>query len=300
MSVRPHAALRELHSVIFAAGAWSFGCAASPQTATRTQPPATVEQRDEARSTHSDTLGPAPVPSSEERSSIDFSLHAHATDLRRGSVIWFAARFALPPGAHIYWTNPGETGLATTVRFEAPPSLSINEVRYPGPRRFAGLGGSVGYGYEGRFAVVARAVVNTTVDSLDVAVDASWLSCGDVCAREVEHRSLHLDAQNATRISDLDALLGTLPKPAADEIDEVAWLTPHSFRLTTKDGLTPLEFFPHAPLGPDDRDCLGTADPNNRALTVQLRSVHSLRPTAGLVLTRDGGGMLRYLDVVIR
>src|SRR5688572_28247036 len=48
---------------------------------------------------------------------------------------------------HVYWLNPGDSGEATKVMFEAPEGFKVEPVQYPVPVKFMQPGDMIGYGY---------------------------------------------------------------------------------------------------------------------------------------------------------
>src|SRR5688572_716189 len=73
-------------------------------------------------------------------------LLADVTRVAPGQELTVAARLDIEPGWHIYWSNPGESGLPTEVELVAPPGFQVGAVRYPGPNRFESPGEITSYG----------------------------------------------------------------------------------------------------------------------------------------------------------
>jgi thiol:disulfide interchange protein DsbD len=98
--------------------------------------------------------------------------------------VTLAARFDIDPEWHIYWENPGESGLATEVTFEAPAGFEVGPVRYPGPVAFSSPGPVVSYGYAGRVLLSAPVEVPAGAQgSATFTADAFWLACRESCVR---------------------------------------------------------------------------------------------------------------------
>src|SRR6476660_4787986 len=53
----------------------------------------------------------------------------------------------IKPGWHVYWKNPGDSGIATSVDFKLPEGFSAGEAQFPVPQRIEAPGGIVNYGY---------------------------------------------------------------------------------------------------------------------------------------------------------
>jgi DsbC/DsbD-like thiol-disulfide interchange protein len=103
-----------------------------------------------------------------------------------GAPAQLAVVLAVPKGWHIYWENPGQSGLPTdaqlTVTSGAPgkaPPIDVTGPRWPVPKRFV-TDGLFSYGYEGDTGFVFD-VVAPAVDRLVVTADVRWLLCKDLC-----------------------------------------------------------------------------------------------------------------------
>ena len=94
-----------------------------------------------------------------------------------------AVRFDLEEHWHIYWENPGASGLSTTIDWVLPESIEAGEVQWPAPERIQ-LGGLVNYGYEEEavFIVTLQAPEDLKLGSeLAITADLFWLICKETC-----------------------------------------------------------------------------------------------------------------------
>ena len=84
-------------------------------------------------------------------------------------------------GWHIYWLNPGDSGLATSIELKQNQRWLTSRVRMPVPKRKVSAGDIVSFAFDGptRFFVAAEALTNTA----SVTVTAGWLACADVCIK---------------------------------------------------------------------------------------------------------------------
>lgn len=89
-----------------------------------------------------------------------------------------AVEVATDPHWHVYWRNPGDSGVPTTIEWRAPKGWHVEPLAFPTPHRFA-PGGVAAYGYEGRTLFLARVVPSTASGVL--AARAKWLVCSNAC-----------------------------------------------------------------------------------------------------------------------
>ncbi|MFK7895409.1 MAG: protein-disulfide reductase DsbD family protein [Myxococcota bacterium] len=91
--------------------------------------------------------------------------------------------FDLAPGWHLYWRNPGQTGIAPRLDFEAA-AYSAGEVSWPAPQTFREADGLfTTYGYENRVLLTAPLLRtrNAEVEQSSIRVIASVLVCHTQC-----------------------------------------------------------------------------------------------------------------------
>ena len=110
-------------------------------------------------------------------------LVADVTSVVPGNTFTLGVLFEMKPEWHIYWHNPGESGLATSVSFNLPEGLNAGPILWPAPDRFIQPGDILGYGYHGSVLLAAKvtAAESLSVKSVPITAKVRWLSCKDVC-----------------------------------------------------------------------------------------------------------------------
>lgn len=91
--------------------------------------------------------------------------------------------FDVPPGVHVYWRNPGQAGLPTTITVTAPTGIvTVGSTRWPAPQLFeeAGL---ITFGYTDRVQVLTPVRVEPAAPTgtVELVTSVSWLECGTEC-----------------------------------------------------------------------------------------------------------------------
>ncbi len=99
-----------------------------------------------------------------------------------------AVVFRPQPGWHVYWINPGDSGLPPKFDWKMRDhAWRAGEVRFPVPHRIP-VGPLVNYGYEGEAILLIPFTRDADGDSggraLAGRVKAYWLVCADVCVPE--------------------------------------------------------------------------------------------------------------------
>lgn len=100
-----------------------------------------------------------------------------------GGTLQVGIRQALAPHWHTYWVNPGDSGMATRVRWHLPDGWQAGDIQWPIPKRID-VGPIANHGYEREVtllvdvAVPKGAVVGQVTE---LKADVSWLVCQEVC-----------------------------------------------------------------------------------------------------------------------
>jgi thiol:disulfide interchange protein len=128
------------------------------------------------------------------------SLVAETLNLVPGQPLSLGLRLQIPPGWHTYWSNPGDSGLPTTIDWTLPRDFKAGPIMWPTPQRFA-YGTVVDYGYE--HDVLLPATVDTPADlkpgvNVTLSAHASWLACSDTCIPEDAELSIAIPVGVAT------------------------------------------------------------------------------------------------------
>lgn len=126
---------------------------------------------------------------------------------------WIAVRWDLDPGWHVYWVNPGDSGMATDVRSSDP---RVGAPQFPAPTRFVSPGPIESFGYADQLVVLLP------FEGTDpVQLDAAWLVCKEAC-----HFQEALLTVDPARTSRLDRHVDALPRPGQAIWSGDGWTLP--------------------------------------------------------------------------
>ncbi len=105
------------------------------------------------------------------------------TEISPGGTTRLAIHLDLEPGWHVYWENPGDSGLATTAQVKGPEGFVIGPVLYPVPKRIEQPGGLVCYGYEDSACLFVDVTAPESLkgDEFKFTSEVQWLICEEVC-----------------------------------------------------------------------------------------------------------------------
>jgi hypothetical protein len=159
------------------------------------------------------------------------------TDAHRpepGASLVVGVLLEIAPGWHVYWKNPGDSGLATDVQLGLPPGFVAGPLGWPLPVEFSQPGDLIGYGYEGSvlLAYEVRVPERLPAGTLAVTASVSWLACKDVCvlgSAELEE-ALPVEQDVVARNESVFAKWrSNLPRSASSGV--------HPFEVSTTGGL---------------------------------------------------------------
>ncbi len=133
---------------------------------------------------------------------------AHSAD---ADTIWIGVQMDIEEGWHVYWQNPGDSGLPTTIRWEDHPFFHPGSIHWPRPNRFDEDGVTT-YGYSEHVTLLVPVITSAeSVNNIESRVkhqleqdkipslnaDINWLVCKDICIRESTSKSLDISVDGS-------------------------------------------------------------------------------------------------------
>ena len=137
-------------------------------------------------------------------------LDAHA--LNADEVIWAGVQFTIPPHWHIYWQNPGDSGIPTTFAWKLPEGVSAGDIAWPTPEPLE-ISGLMNYGYSDEVTLLVPLTVSRDVAHGTLNLTAKWLVCNETCIPETAEFSSPLPAATPGAAKKIEAALIHVPQP---------------------------------------------------------------------------------------
>jgi thiol:disulfide interchange protein DsbD len=129
-----------------------------------------------------------------------------------GQSFWVALEFNIRDGWHTYWRNPGDSGQATSLKWQLPAGFTAGDMVWTTPHRFE-LPPLVNYGYAAHAVHLVEITAPKDLKpgtAATLSAKASWLVCSDVCIPEDADLQLKLPVTASTGAVDAsDAALFT-------------------------------------------------------------------------------------------
>ena len=111
-----------------------------------------------------------------------------------GGIVTLGLHIAPDPTWHAYWINPGDAGLAVTMRWSLPEGFSASALQFPAPHVIP-FGELVTYGFDEPILLLSEIAVpaGQAGDTVDLQGEARWVVCDDeLCVPEKASLSLTL------------------------------------------------------------------------------------------------------------
>ena len=116
------------------------------------------------------------------RSNANVRIVFEGYSLQENRIIPIGILIELEKDWHIYWRNPGDSGMPTSIDFDLPNGITVSEIKWPAPKAFE-YDGLASYGYEKEVLLLADLSVpeNYNLSSIEITANLKSLICKDVC-----------------------------------------------------------------------------------------------------------------------
>ena len=199
-------------------------------------------------------VGASPLPAAPlfKDAQLTVDLIAEPKPVVPGKPFTVGLRFRPEPGWHIYWKNPGDSGMAPTVQWKLPEGYTAGPLQFPLPEKILAPP-LVTYGYEMETLLLAEITPpagQPLPAKIKIGADLDWLVCKEICLPGKASLDLNVSSQPKDNI-DLQGLFDEIRREIPVRIPEISvhaksedgflefWISP------TPD-LGSLTFFPEA------------------------------------------------------
>lgn len=154
--------------------------------------------------------------------------------LKDGDELILGLRFKLTPGWHIYWKNPGDSGLPPEIEWNLPEGIEFEEILWPSPE-LAPLDPLTSYGYYDEVVLPIKFRINSNYNYGDkFSAFLSFLICEEICIPEDTDISIDLTKFSLTQLENAKFILNDWMNrlPSKSSFDTEAFLSDNTFKIS--------------------------------------------------------------------
>ena len=110
-------------------------------------------------------------------------LLSETESLTPGNPVTLGLHFTMDKGWHIYWKNPGDAGMPTSVSWKLPVEFKAGKILWPIPQVIS-LPSVTDYGYENEVLLMVPVTVPKNLkpgELFKFSAKVQWLVCNEIC-----------------------------------------------------------------------------------------------------------------------
>ena len=116
------------------------------------------------------------------------------SNVKAGETIEIATEIRLYPKWHVYWRNPGDSGLPVSIQWDGPEGFKFSDIKWPTPDKIS-YEILANYGYYTTVSLLQDLEIPKDYDGSPVTFNATvdMLVCNDICIPESSEISIDLN-----------------------------------------------------------------------------------------------------------
>ncbi len=129
---------------------------------------------------------------------VDVRIIAEKENPKPGDNIWIAIEHNISPEWHLYWANPGDSGIPIRIKWDLPHHFKIKEINWPVPDKII-TEPLANYGYKDRVILLQKLSIPKEAPKGTATLKAKvdMLVCKEICLPETANASLTLNIGEA-------------------------------------------------------------------------------------------------------
>lgn len=173
-------------------------------------------------------------------------------NIKAGESITLATVVNLAPEWHVYWINPGDSGLPVRITWTAPEGVTIDPIQWPAPDKIS-YDILANYGYYDTVKLLQKIHISSEYKNEPIHLTASveMLVCKEICIPESDTVSITLNDPSATiqnNAATIQNAKNNLPKPFSGSVTYSEENEKLHLHINTNDkalNTDNLDFFPY-------------------------------------------------------
>jgi DsbC/DsbD-like thiol-disulfide interchange protein len=244
------------------------------------------------------------------------TLVANVSSIKPGTAFMVGIKITIDPGYHIYWKNPGDSGIATDVKLTLPEGFKAGDLLFPLPSRLEMPGPIVNFGYTKSVMLMVSITPPNELPagkSITLSGAANWLVCDENnCIPGSGKLSVDLPVADTDAPANTDLFkqwTSQLPIPIAMDSADIA-SSSNGLSLTDGNGQasvsigwkavpSDLQYFPGALATGDISNVKLTTAGDSTKITFDLKSFKGDEPVTGLLTFTSATGTKTGVEISI-
>lgn len=127
---------------------------------------------------------------------VQVKLISEVDTIQPGNPFWVAINFEILPDWHLYWRNPGDSGMAPKIDWQLPQGFQTGEIEWATPKRIP-VGPLMNFGYENQLNLLTQIIPPkdlVTPSNISISGKVDWLVCKEDCIPEQGNVALNISA----------------------------------------------------------------------------------------------------------
>jgi thiol:disulfide interchange protein DsbD len=139
-------------------------------------------------------------------------IYSNVEQIQRGGSFYVVIKLNIADDWHVYWKNPGDSGLPTEVKWETPEGVEKDgNLIWQVPEKIK-WSGMINYGFSHNLYLVQKFKTTRVSDAqnIEIKADVNWLVCKEKCIPQDTSLSIDLQVADMFGKSDQEKLVNEL------------------------------------------------------------------------------------------
>jgi thiol:disulfide interchange protein len=142
----------------------------------------------------------------------EWRLVLSADTAKPGDTVWAGLEMKIQPNWHTYWQNPGDSGIATSIKWTPTKGVTPGDIQWPVPKKYTETAGDlslVTYIYEDEpvLLIPLQIAKDAPAGPVEIGGKVSWQECKELCIQGHTDVSAKLTIGGETKPSADNALI---------------------------------------------------------------------------------------------
>lgn len=133
----------------------------------------------------------------EFKNTVHVRLVSNVSSVKAGETFLVGVLYEIRPDWHIYWKNPGDSGLPTTLSLDLPDGYTAGDLKWPVPEKFISNEINLNYGYKESLLLWKEVKAPDNISRImpvEIKAKTTWVSCREICIQGESDLNLKMNS----------------------------------------------------------------------------------------------------------